>query len=151
MLCTIGIVLSSCSTIPEKKKDDTVVEIRTTAYTHSERDHLKYGRKTATGTTLKPGIAAADLSVFPIGTILELNGKKYEIQDYGRALVKPRNQIPTVDVYVSSKTEMKKWGVRYFDAHVVCWGKLEDSEKLLSDRLRFKHCREMYNRIKEKL
>ena len=47
-----------------------VLEIRSTAYSHSEADHLKSGRKNAIGSRLKYGrtrSAVADWSRYPLG------------------------------------------------------------------------------------
>ena len=46
-----------------------VQKVRTTAYTQSESDHLRYGARTAIGTPLRHGVvnsAAADLSLIHI-------------------------------------------------------------------------------------
>jgi hypothetical protein len=47
-----------------------IMMVRTTAYTHSESDHVQYGRKSAAGNTLKYGSqvrsAAADWSKYPL-------------------------------------------------------------------------------------
>ena len=65
------------------------MRVRTTAYTHSESDHIVYGVKNAIGTNLKYGMvrsAAADWSRFPVGTrfsIASEPGIVYEVDDYG--------------------------------------------------------------------
>lgn len=71
-----------------------VVPVRTTAYTHTEADHIEYSNKTAIGTRLKyySGVrsAAADWSKYPVGTRFQIVGQPgvtYEIDDYGSALV----------------------------------------------------------------
>jgi hypothetical protein len=47
---------------------------------------------------------------------------------------------------------MKKWGVRYFaDAEIIEWGSYEKSAKILKNRLKFKHCRIMYERIQKRM
>ncbi len=55
----------------EKKEPVLTVKVRTTAYTHTESDHVKYGNKTALGTVLRytPEYhsAAADWSFFSAG------------------------------------------------------------------------------------
>lgn len=150
--------LTSCSHLKSLVQNtsttkSTLVDIRTTAYTHCESDHLKYGRKTAIGTTLKSKKSiATDWSVFPVGTKLKINENVYEVDDYGSALVKPTDMIPTVDIYLTSRSQMNKWGVKHFTGvEVVEWGDYEKSAKLLKDRLRYSHCRVMYQRIQSKL
>lgn len=156
MLFTMS--LTSCSQlkslVDNKLANDTkLVDIRTTAYTHGESDHLKYGRKTAIGTTLKSKKSiATDWSVFPVGTKLKINENIYEVDDYGSALVKSLGVTPTVDIYLPSRSQMNKWGVKHFTGvEVVEWGDYEKSANLLKDRLRYSHCRVMYQRIQQKL
>lgn len=144
----------SCeSSTNHAKTSKDVVPIRTTAYTHNESDHLKYGRKTSTGKTLKRGIIATDWSIFPVGTILSIGGNEYVVEDYGSALIKsPSTKIPTVDIYTISKSEMNKWGVKFFDdVKIVEFGCYHKSLNILKDRLKYSHCRAMFNRIQEKL
>lgn len=119
--------------------------VKTTAYTHNERDHLQYGKKTAIGTTLRGGVVATDWSVFPVGTKLKIDGSEYVVEDYGSALV--GKVVPVVDVYRPSFVSMNKWGAKHFEIEVLEWGSFKDSKDILSDRLKYKHCREMYNNI----
>jgi 3D (Asp-Asp-Asp) domain-containing protein len=141
----------NCSSISGNKNSPT--SIRCTAYTHSESDHIKYGRKTAIGTNLKENTSATDWSIFPVGTKLKFAGNVYEVSDYGSGLIKPESTIiPTVDVYVASKSAMREWGVRFFeDAEIIEFGSYEESLAILKQRLKYQHCREMYNRIQVKL
>lgn len=150
----LGMLCSSCSImnniIPQERAKH--ISIRTTAYHPYERDHLKYGKTTAIGTKLHKGIIATDFSVFPVFTQLKIGGMIYQVEDYGSALIKPPNVIPTVDIFVTNKTEMKNWGVKYFnDVEIVQWGSYDQSLRILKDRLKYKHCRVMYNRILEKM
>ena len=60
--------------VPSSAVKDGWLTVRTTAYTHSESDHKKWGRKTASGRNLRFGktrSAAADWSKFPLGTRFE--------------------------------------------------------------------------------
>lgn len=143
----------SCSIYKSTATKLTIVPIRTTAYTESEKDHLKYRNKTAIGTTLKPGIIATDWSIFPVGTKLKIEGQIYTVEDFGSALVKPVDTvIPTVDVYTISKYKMKEWGVRFFNnVEIVEFGCYQTSLNILKNRLKYKHCRDMFNRIQAKL
>jgi 3D (Asp-Asp-Asp) domain-containing protein len=139
-----GLLLAnlSCS-----HSENNIFAVRTTSYTHNESDHLKYGRKTAIGTELKTGTAAADWSIFPVGTILNIAGERFEISDYGSALVKTKGEIPVIDIYKKSFAEMNKWGVKFLDIEVLKWGDFERSKEILSGRLKYKHCREMHERL----
>jgi 3D (Asp-Asp-Asp) domain-containing protein len=122
--------------------------VRTTAYTHSESDHIQYGAKTATGTNLKYGhvrSAAADWSVYPVGTVFQIEGQPYtyEVDDYGSALVGTN----TIDLYKPNKSEMKDWGVRNVNIKVLKWGSFSRSTAILRDRQKHDHIRKMVQRI----
>jgi len=125
------------------------IDIATTAYTSNEKDHLKYGKKTATGSTLKKGVIATDWSIFPVDTVLKIGDSKYTVKDYGSALVdKSRDGRPIVDIYTETRKEMNQWGVKYFDSvEVVSLGSFEKSANILKDRVKYRHCRSMYQRI----
>lgn len=155
-MISLCMCMTSCGTMQKLQFPSSaktmLVDIRTTAYTHSERDHTKYGRKTATGSTLAPGTIASDWSVFPVGTKLRIAGKVYKVSDYGSALIKPLNAIPTVDVYTTTRSAMNRWGVKYFNnVEVVEWGDYTESLNILKDRLKYKQCRSMYDRILKKI
>jgi len=184
--------------------------VRTTAYTHTESDHLAYGARNALGGVLqsattpsgpnpsvrralpvsdvrsasdvtiayttsdrerklakksqaaktktakgkaakakrvrKPeppriGSAAADWSRWPVGTTFRVlsTGQTYRVDDYGWALA-GRN---TIDLYMASRSDMNKWGVRHEPIQVLRWGDPEASLALLQSRQSFKHCRRM--------
>lgn len=126
-----------------------VLTVRTTAYTHTEADHKKYGKKTASGTELKASreynSAAADWSVFPFGTEFRIKGlnRHFVIDDYGSALVGK----DTIDLYFTSRSQMNRWGVQYVDILITKYGDYERSQEILSQRLGFGHCRQMYEAI----
>lgn len=119
--------------------------VRTTAYTHSESDHLVYGRKNAIGTNLKYTTtvrsAAADWSFYPLGTKFRVKGQPYlyVVDDYGSALT----GTGTIDIYQPSKSLMRKWGLRYVEITVVQWGSAERSLAVLKSRSKYSHCRKM--------
>jgi len=119
--------------------------VRTTAYTHTEADHLIYGRKNAAGTTLRYGgqvrSAAADWSVYPVGTTFRIKGLPYlyVVDDYGSALV----GTGTVDLYKPSKDVMNAWGRRNVELTIVRWGSQARSAEILKDRVHHPHCRQM--------
>ena len=110
-------------------------EVKTTAYTHTERDHIVYGVKAAGGENLKYGnvrSAAADWSVYPVGTVFQIEGDQtlYEVDDYGSALV----GTETIDLYKPSKASMREWGARNVNINVIKWGSLETSLSILKPR-----------------
>ena len=86
--------------------------VRTTAYTSTESDHLIYGDKNATGTTLRytnrVRSAAADWSFYPVGTTFRIKGLPYlyVVDDYGSALT----GTGTIDIYKPTKEIMGLWG-----------------------------------------
>lgn len=123
--------------------------IRTTAYTHSESDHIKYGGRTAAGTALKYGSlrsAAADWSVYPVGTVFQIEGDKslYIVDDYGSALVGTK----TIDLYKPSQSAMRSWGVRKVNIKIVKWGSFSRSLAILKPRQsKASHVRKMVDRL----
>lgn len=125
-----------------------ITSVRTTAYTHSESDHIIYGARTAVGTNLKYGnvrSAAADWSVFPVGTIFQIEGLPYvyQVDDYGSALVGTN----TIDLYKPDKATMKAWGVRNVNIRVLKWGSFSKSLSILKPRTAYPHIRKMVSRI----
>jgi len=127
--------------------------VRTTAYSHKENEVGAPGRKNAAGTILKYGkvrSAAADWSVYPLGTKFRIKGQPdilYEVDDYGSALAGTN----TIDIFKPSLRSMNYWGTRQAEITVVQWGSYERSERLLRGRCKYKHCRRMYYAIKSKL
>ncbi|MEN3941026.1 3D domain-containing protein [Prosthecobacter sp. SYSU 5D2] len=123
--------------------------IRTTAYTHSEADHIKYGSRTASGTSLKYGqvrSAAADWSVYPVGTVFQIEGDSalYIVDDYGSALVGTK----TIDLYKPTSSSMNIWGVRKVNIRIVKWGCFVKSLAILKPRQsKASHVREMVSRL----
>ena len=116
--------------------------VRTTAYTHTEADHLKYGKKTALGTDLRytPEYhsAAADWSRFPLGTKFRIRGfdRLFVVDDYGKALTGTR----TIDIYFPTKERMNHWGARWVEIEVLEFGSFHESRKILASRARHPHC-----------
>ncbi len=110
--------------------------VRTTAYTHTERG----GAHNALGTYLSGRhvmSAASDWSRFPLGTRFRIatTNEEYMIDDYGMALV----GTDTIDLYKSSRLDMRQWGVRYVDIDILQWGSEEQSLKVLAPRCK-NHC-----------
>ena len=134
-------------------KPGQVIEgVKTTAYTHTESDHIEYGSRTAVGTQLKHGqvkSAAADWSVYPVGTVFQIEGDSstYIVDDYGSALVGTK----TIDLYKPSQTAMNKWGARKVNIRIVKWGSYSKSLAILKPRqTKASHVREMVARLVSK-
>ncbi len=125
--------------------------VRTTAYTHSERDHLGFGARNAIGTTLRytdrERSAAADWSVYPLGTRFMIKGLPYVyvVDDYGSALV----GTGTIDIYHPTQESMRKWGIRIVEIQVLSWGSSQRSMQVLAQRIRHKHCARMQASLRE--
>lgn len=122
--------------------------VKTTAYTHSERDHRKYGAQTATGERLKYGTvrsAATDWSVYPVGTVFKIEGEPYlyQVDDYGSALVGTN----TIDLYKPSKSAMNAYGSKPVNINVVKWGSFSKSLAIMKPRAKYPHIQQMVKRI----
>jgi 3D (Asp-Asp-Asp) domain-containing protein len=134
LLCLVA----SCETPSSAPKKQTptaygnrISNVRTTAYTHSERG----GRHNAIGKSLSGQnqmSAAADWSRFPLGTRFQIVGTqdRYVIDDYGGALVGTN----TIDLYKASRRAMHLWGVRRVDIDILEWGSRQESLKVLAPR-----------------
>jgi 3D (Asp-Asp-Asp) domain-containing protein len=137
--------------LKKNKAGSVVYRVKTTAYCHMEKDSLRYGRGSATGNMLKYGqvrSAAADWSVFPVGTVFRIIGESnyYQVDDYGRALVGTK----TLDLYRPTLQDVKKWGARKVDIEVVQWGCYDRSLNILKDRTRHAHVKMMVKNILKK-
>jgi 3D (Asp-Asp-Asp) domain-containing protein len=123
--------------------------VRTTAYSCGESDHLIYGSRNALGTALQCSerirSAAADWSVYPVGTTFSIKGLPYlyVVDDYGSALT----GTGTIDIYQPTLDCMRKWGRRNVELTVIRWGSLTRSAEILSQRQSHSHCREMLANI----
>lgn len=141
----------SCSSGGQRvvsRKGTRITGVRTTAYTHTESDHIIYGARSAVGSQLKYGTvrsAAADWSVFPVGTIFQIEGSPYiyQVDDYGSALVGTN----TIDIYQPTKAHMNAWGVRNVNIRVLKWGSRSKSLAILRERQAYDHVRRMVSRI----
>jgi hypothetical protein len=87
--------------------------------------------------------AAADWSRWPAGTLFRIleTGEVYEIDDYGWALAGTN----TIDLYKSTATAMRSWGVRRVTIENLRWGDPEQSLAVLRSRSRFRHVKRMIN------
>ena len=132
--------------VPEPVREEEKWEtIRTTAYTHTESDHKKYGKKSASGNILRYGkvtSAASDWSYLPLGTEFQIEGDDttYVIDDYGGALV----GTETIDIYKPNRKAMNRWGVRKVKLKIIKEGSDEDSLKILEGRTKYSWCKKMY-------
>jgi len=147
--CAGFVSCASTSTPPPKKissvaapkglssidKSGVIRNVKTTAYTESESDHIVYGAKSAVGNELKFGAvrsAAADWSVYPVGTEFKIEGEPYvyEVDDYGSALT----GTETIDLYRPSKASMDHWGARHVNIQVLKWGSYARSLSIMKPR-----------------
>jgi len=152
----LGIVLSGCTrSLPAYEKPIARTQfqrVRTTAYTHTESDHLQHGRKTCIGTTLRYGAirsAAADWSRWPMGTQFRIldTGEVCEVDDIGWAL-SGRN---TIDLYKPSRAAMNVWGVRTVNIEILRWGSDGESLAVLSKRSKHRHVRRMVDDLETRI
>ena len=124
--------------------------VRTTAYTHTESDHLQHGSQTCIGTTLRHDAvhsAAADWSRWPLGTTFRIleTGEICKVDDIGWAL-SGRN---TIDIYKPSRSAMNAWGTRNVDIEILEWGNPQESLDILRPRARFPHVKRMLDGLKD--
>jgi len=149
------LLLSACSSRKLPKYEEPIPRarfqtIRTTAYTHTESDHLAYGNKSALGTPLKSGpdihSAAADWARWPAGTIFRIcsTGETYFVDDYGWALA-GRN---TIDLYKPSRSAMNAWGVRRVQIEILRWGSAWESYRRMQPVAKHKHIERMMKEIR---
>ncbi|NLT69440.1 MAG: hypothetical protein GXX91_01935 [Verrucomicrobiaceae bacterium] len=147
-LIPIFLLILSLSAASEGTSSDTgavepvSVFVRTTAYTHTEADHVKYGNKTALGTVLRytPEYhsAAADWSRFPLGTKFRIKGydRIFVVDDYGSALVGTK----TIDIYFPTVERMENWGARLVEIQILEMGSFHESRKILAARANHPYC-----------
>ncbi|MGI8602013.1 MAG: 3D domain-containing protein [Verrucomicrobiales bacterium] len=133
------------------KKGALYALVKTTAYSHQEKDSLKYGKACAAGCNLRYDAvrsAAADWSVFPLGTLFRIPGESciHRIDDYGSALVGTR----TIDLYQPTLAGVRRWGSRVLEIQILKWGSYSQSLQILADRTRHDHVRSMVNSIRSK-
>jgi 3D (Asp-Asp-Asp) domain-containing protein len=148
LLAAVAMVFASCArSLPTYEKPIARTQfqrVRTTAYTHSEGDHLKYGCQTCIGTTLRYDAvhsAAADWSRWPVGTTFRIldTGEICKVDDIGWAL-SGRN---TIDLYKPSRGEMNAWGTRTVNIEILNWGDDREALALLRKRSKYRHVQRM--------
>ena len=144
---------TNAQTVAHRKPSREFV-VKTTAYTHTEADSLKYGTKNAYGSDLKFGngvrSAAADWSRYPVGTVFKIKGLPYNyvVDDYGSALV----GTDTIDLYKPDHEAMNAWGARKVGIEVLQWGSFDKSLEILDGRKgKANHVDRMHSSIKSKI
>jgi 3D (Asp-Asp-Asp) domain-containing protein len=125
--------------------------VRTTAYTHTEGDHLQYSNRNACGDVLQAGTlrsAACDWSRWPVGTVFRIQetGETYIVDDYGWALAGTN----TIDLYKPSRSAMNAWGVRRIHLEILQWGDVNRSLAILRPRTKYAHVRRMVEQIRSR-
>jgi 3D (Asp-Asp-Asp) domain-containing protein len=129
-----------------------IVEVKTTAYCHTERAHRRYGKSNAIDGRLAAAefnSAAADWSRFPMGTKFRIVGSNrlYVVDDYGSALVGTN----TIDLYMPSHREMAGWGSRRVTIELLEVGSYQQSLKILKPRCRIAYVRRMVNDLQAEI
>jgi 3D (Asp-Asp-Asp) domain-containing protein len=121
--------------------------IRTTAYSRGESGGLNnaVGRHLSGHRCLS---AASDWSRFPLGTRFRIVGsnEEYIIDDYGTALVGTN----TIDLYKTTRLDMKRWGVRHVDIDILEWGSEENSLRVLRPRAKHRAVQRMIVALRNK-
>ena len=155
-LTVVAMGLAACGrALPKYEKPIARAQfqhVRTTAYTHTESDHLVHGHLTSLGTQLRSGgisSAAADWSRWPAGTVFRIlnTGQTFEVDDIGWALA-GRN---TIDLYKPTRGAMNDWGVRTVDIEVLQWGDDQRSRELLARRCKYAHCKRMFADLEKRI
>lgn len=79
--------------------------------------HPAYGL-TASGEKVRPGIVAADTSIFPMHSILYIDGVgKVEVKDTGGAIIGYK-----IDLYFTSEEDAIKWGRQKRKVYIIKLG-----------------------------
>lgn len=126
--------------------------VRTTSYSDKENEKGAYKNKNCIGGTLKYGSvrsAAADWSVYPVGTKFRVKGLSeiFIIDDYGSALVGTN----TIDIYHPTLAKMRKWNTKPVEIVIIEMGDYDRSLKLLKSRKGYRHCGKMYTNLKKRI
>ena len=155
---TAVVFLAGCATqrpLPKWEKPlakSDFQTVRTTAYTHTESDHLQYGRANALGSTLLAGninSASADWGRWPAGTVFRVipTGETYVVDDYGWALAGTN----TIDLYKPTRTDMNRWGVKRVDIQILQWGSPRESYSTLAPRAKHRHVQRMLKELRSEI
>ncbi len=154
-LLTVVVFVTGCASRPLPKFQKPIARaqfqsVRTTAYTHSEADHVKYGSCNALGGQLQcaqVNSAAADWSRWPAGTLFRIQetGELYRVDDYGWAL----SGTNTIDLYKPSRAAMNAWGVRRVTIENLQWGDPHRSLAILRSRSKYRHLKRMVDEYRQ--
>jgi 3D (Asp-Asp-Asp) domain-containing protein len=146
---TVACLVVGCATQPKSTLTSgrRVQNVRTTAYTHTERGgcHNALDCRLSDSHVMS---AASDWSRFPLGTRFRIasTNEEYIIDDYGNALI----GTDTIDLYKPSRLAMKRWGVRYVDIDILQWGSEEQSLKVLTPRAKRRCVQQMVSALEKK-
>lgn len=157
-LAALTLLAAACSSprpLPKYEKPiarAAVQTVRTTAYTHTEDDHVQYANRNALGGRLKCGpvhSAAADWSRWPAGSVFRIRetGQIFQVDDYGWALAGTN----TIDLYKPSRAAMNSWGVRRVTIENLQWGDPHRSLAILRPRAKYRHIRRMIDQMEGRL
>ena len=157
-LASLALLIAACSSprpLPKYQKPiarTRLQTVRTTAYTHTEDDHVQYSNHNALGGTLQCGqinSAAADWSRWPAGTVFRIQetGELYRVDDYGWALAGTN----TIDLYKPSRAAMNAWGVRHVTIENLQWGDPQRSLAILRQRSGYRHIRRMIDEMESRM
>jgi len=151
VLLTTGCATRKLPPYEKPLKPAPVQTVRTTAYTHTESDHRKYGKRSAAGTELLRGeinSAAADWSRWPLGTRFRVveTGETYQVDDYGWMLAGTN----TIDLYKPTRAHMNRWGVRRVTIEIIEWGDPRESYAVLKPRRKFAHVKRMVRQLEDR-
>jgi len=151
------LIITGCASHPLPKYERPIARtqvqrVRTTAYTHTESDHVQYSNHNALGGTLQCGqinSAAADWSRWPAGTVFRIRetGELYRVDDYGWALAGTN----TIDLYKPTRGAMNAWGVRHVTIENLQWGDPKQSLSILRPRSHYRHIQRMVAELKERM
>ena len=157
-LATLAMLIAACSSprpLPPYQKPiarTRIQTVRTTAYTHTEDDHVQYTNHNALGGCLQCGAinsAAADWSRWPAGTVFRIRetGEIFRVDDYGWALAGTN----TIDLYKPSRAAMNAWGVRRVTIENLQWGDPQRSLAILRPRSKYRHIRRMVDEMEGRM
>ena len=156
LLAAVAVAFASCGrSLPTYEKPIARTQfqrVRTTAYTHTEGDHLRYGCQTCIGTTLRHDSihsAAADWSRWPVGTTFRIldTGEICKVDDIGWALA-GRN---TIDLYKPTRSAMNAWGVRTVNIEILHWGDDREAFDILRKRSKYRHVQRMTKDLEKRI
>jgi 3D (Asp-Asp-Asp) domain-containing protein len=156
LVAIVALLLPACTrSLPPYEKPIARTQfqrVRTTAYTHTESDHIRHGCQTTLGTRLRYDTvhsAAADWSRWPAGTVFRIldTGEVCQVDDIGWALA-GRN---TIDLYKPSREAMNRWATRTVNIEVLRWGSDEASLALLRKRSKHRHVRRMADDLEKRV